>query len=182
MIFSDRALVEMAASYPHDESQFLAINGVGEVKLARYGAAFLEVIRNYCREHGKTAVPQQEDNTQESATSWLTVKRRFQAIGEEFAKGKSLGQIAEQFVVKERTVVRNLYRYREQGGELSAERVLACSKLSASDRARVLALFEQVGTERLAPVWQALDGAMSYEELDLLRLYWTLVQQGAAGK
>jgi ATP-dependent DNA helicase RecQ len=52
VIFSDRALVEMATFYPQNESQFLAINGVGEAKLAKHGPAFLRVIQDYCRPCG----------------------------------------------------------------------------------------------------------------------------------
>jgi ATP-dependent DNA helicase RecQ len=49
VVFSDRALQEMAAVRPRDERQFLAINGVGQAKLARYGNTFLRVIREYCQ-------------------------------------------------------------------------------------------------------------------------------------
>jgi ATP-dependent DNA helicase RecQ len=48
-IFSDRVLVEMTISLPRDEREFLAIKGVGPMKLARYGAEFLRVINDYCR-------------------------------------------------------------------------------------------------------------------------------------
>ena len=44
VIFGDAALVEMARRRPCDEVQFLEINGVGHVKLERYGEAFLDVI------------------------------------------------------------------------------------------------------------------------------------------
>ncbi|MEK6775605.1 MAG: DNA helicase RecQ [bacterium] len=45
VIFGDAALVEMAAYRPADEEALLAINGVGAVKLERYGSDFLKVIR-----------------------------------------------------------------------------------------------------------------------------------------
>jgi ATP-dependent DNA helicase RecQ len=44
VIFGDAALLEMSRTRPRDEAEFLAINGVGQVKLARYGSAFLEAI------------------------------------------------------------------------------------------------------------------------------------------
>jgi len=44
VIFGDASLVEMSQSRPASEAEFLGINGVGQVKLERYGAAFLEVI------------------------------------------------------------------------------------------------------------------------------------------
>ena len=44
-IFSDAALRAMAAARPRTEAEFLAIPGVGEVKLRRFGGLFLEEIR-----------------------------------------------------------------------------------------------------------------------------------------
>jgi ATP-dependent DNA helicase RecQ len=44
IIFGDAALVEMSRAKPSNEEEFLAVNGVGKVKLERYGKDFLEVI------------------------------------------------------------------------------------------------------------------------------------------
>lgn len=44
VIFSDRTLVEMASRLPRTMDELLAVSGVGEVKLARYGEAFLRAI------------------------------------------------------------------------------------------------------------------------------------------
>jgi len=44
VIFGDAALLEMCRERPLDEQQFLNINGVGQVKLKRHGAVFLEAI------------------------------------------------------------------------------------------------------------------------------------------
>jgi ATP-dependent DNA helicase RecQ len=41
-IFSDSTLKEIAKKLPSDEESFLDINGVGQVKLERYGKAFIE--------------------------------------------------------------------------------------------------------------------------------------------
>ncbi len=47
IIFSDRTLREMAGAAPTDPHQLRGLHGVGEVKLKRYGEAFLEEIRRY---------------------------------------------------------------------------------------------------------------------------------------
>lgn len=44
VIFHDKTLREMLAHRPRDESELLAINGVGQTKLERYGARFLSVL------------------------------------------------------------------------------------------------------------------------------------------
>jgi ATP-dependent DNA helicase RecQ len=45
IVFSDAVLARMAAMRPEDEAGLLAVPGVGPAKLARYGAAFLRVLR-----------------------------------------------------------------------------------------------------------------------------------------
>ncbi|GAA5186969.1 DNA helicase RecQ [Ferrimonas gelatinilytica] len=47
VVFNDASLAEMAAEQPTTEWALLAINGVGERKLERYGAPFLTLIREY---------------------------------------------------------------------------------------------------------------------------------------
>ena len=47
MVFSNAALVDMAAKRPRTREEFLGVSGVGEVKAARYGEAFLRVIADY---------------------------------------------------------------------------------------------------------------------------------------
>jgi ATP-dependent DNA helicase RecQ len=47
VIFHDKTLMEMAARSPRSAAELAGISGVGEAKLARYGEAFLEVIRGH---------------------------------------------------------------------------------------------------------------------------------------
>lgn len=47
MVFSDATLREMAKRRPDSEKAFLAVPGVGEFKLKKYGNAFLELISKY---------------------------------------------------------------------------------------------------------------------------------------
>ena len=44
VIFSDATLWEMAGVVPRDEAELLQVNGVGQTKLERYGARFLEAL------------------------------------------------------------------------------------------------------------------------------------------
>jgi ATP-dependent DNA helicase RecQ len=44
VVFSDKTLQEMSIKRPENKSEFLEINGVGEVKYARYGEEFLALL------------------------------------------------------------------------------------------------------------------------------------------
>ena len=47
VVFSDATLIEMAQACPTNSVEFLAISGVGQTKLGRYGADFLDLISDY---------------------------------------------------------------------------------------------------------------------------------------
>ena len=46
-IFHDATLMEMMQFRPSDNAEFLTINGVGVVKLEKYGDEFLEVLSQF---------------------------------------------------------------------------------------------------------------------------------------
>lgn len=47
VVFSNATLADMAAKAPHTMEDFLEVSGVGEIKAARYGEAFLKAIATY---------------------------------------------------------------------------------------------------------------------------------------
>ena len=53
IVFTNAALQDMAARAPRSMEEFLAVSGVGEVKAARYGSAFLSAIGEYLEKEGQ---------------------------------------------------------------------------------------------------------------------------------
>ncbi len=156
VVFSDRALMEMATYYPQSPERLLDINGVGRVKLERYGEQFLSSIREYCAAQGL-----QERAKVVHAPATFTgglAKRRFVEVGELFASGLSIEQIQIQYGVQRSTVVGHLATYLREGGTVDVERVRATSRLSPEEQERVLAVFDELGTPALTPVFEALEG------------------------
>ncbi len=51
VVFSDATLVEMAAYLPQSDWELRKISGVGDLKFEKYGADFLNEVRNYCRKN-----------------------------------------------------------------------------------------------------------------------------------
>jgi ATP-dependent DNA helicase RecQ len=168
VIFSDRSLIEMATYYPQTPERFLDIDGVGRRKLESYGERFLAVIRDHCMAHGLREQPKM-------AVAGLTgglAKRRFVEVGELFATGYSIEQLQVQYGVQCSTILNHLAHYQREGGSVDGERVRAESRLSPEQQARVLARFDELGAERLAPIFEALDGIIPYEELHLMRIVY----------
>jgi ATP-dependent DNA helicase RecQ len=65
VVFADATLAGMAAQMPMDKWELLKITGVGQHKLARYGDAFLRVIKT----HGKAGTT--EEHRGEAEVVWL---------------------------------------------------------------------------------------------------------------
>ena len=52
VIFPDTTLKELATYYPQKTEGLKGIYGIGQIKMERYGSAFVEAVQAYCKEHG----------------------------------------------------------------------------------------------------------------------------------
>jgi ATP-dependent DNA helicase RecQ len=161
----------MATFYPQSPDGLLALHGVGLRKLDQYGDQFLAVIRAYCAERGLAEKPWQARELARVARTPSRPGGRTQQIGALFAAGQNIDDICASLGFVRSTIVGHLARFQQGGGALDPARLLASVRLSPEDRTRALAAFDACGTEYLSPVYQALGGAVPYEELHVLRLY-----------
>ncbi len=171
IIFHDRTLMEMATYFPQSRQALLSLDGVGERKLERYGEAFLALLRRYCTENGL----QERPRVALASLPSLKVdsgKRRFQEVGELFVAGSSIADLQALYGVQRGTIITHLVDYRRAGGEVDGERVLLASTLSPAEQERVLSVLAELGSGSLRPVFDALGGAITWEDLHLMRLYY----------
>ena len=174
LVFSDAALREMAIYYPHSRDSFVQMQGVGAVKLERYGEAFLGIIRKYCHEKGLTERTKATSIAFPGSRSTNVDRTRREELTDRFRQGQSVSELAEMFDVQRKTIVNNLWESVRNGETIPADSLLAESALSHEEQARVLGVFGEIGPERLRPVYDALQETVSYEELHLLRLYFVV--------
>lgn len=159
VIFSDKTLLEMAVSFPQYKEDLLALHGVGEAKLEKYGDIFFDVIHRF----------RQGQPVNDSPSP---ARRRYQVIGEAFNNGQPIEEIMAEFNIKEDTVIYNLRKYLEEGHSLRPDGILNRSNLSPELQARVMETFARLGAQRLAPVYNALNGQVDYPELKILQVYY----------
>jgi ATP-dependent DNA helicase RecQ len=178
-IFHDRSLIEMATYLPQSIQSMAKIYGVGARKLETYGDAFLEIIVDYCNTHDlperPKAPPRGGSGTPPSRGKW-----RYQEVGEMYDNGQSVEQIAAVFSVKTNTIIQHLERYRRDGHSIRASDLLALVAAPEAEQQRALEAFEDLGAGYLAPIFEALEGRVSYDDLRILRLHY-LSQQKQGG-
>jgi len=172
VIFPDKTLVEMATRFPRSESDLLMIYGVGMAKIKRYGTGFLKVISRYCEEKG---IETRSFNTMTTRRQTRSDHRkRFYKIGLAYSSGASISDLMQEYHVKKATILSHLTKYVHAGYVLHSNRLLAESELESKEQKRVFNTFRKEGTELLGPVFDALQGEISYDELKLLRLVFLL--------
>ena len=151
IIFPDSSLKAMATRFPRSLSEFRKISGVGESKLEKYGALFLEEIDSYCKEHhiepAKTIKTSTLQETLGLCQQGLTV--------EEIARKRSLAIS---------TIVSHVERLILLGEEISIDKFVAIDK-----QKRIAEAMSDMGSERLAPIKEKLGDDYTYEEIRLVR-------------
>jgi len=166
VIFSDKTLVEMAVYFPQSREPMLNISGVGKVKYERYGAAFLAIIREYCRaneldEKYKTPMRKADKDA----------NRRYVAVGEAYNAGEGVDSLMARYGVTADTILNHLARFIMAGNPLrTAEDLIALSKLSPDVQQKVFAAFDEISSDMLKPVYDKLNGTVNYDELRIMRL------------
>ncbi len=175
VVFSDRTLIEMATYYPQSLESLRAISGVGDRKLEQYGRVFLNLIGGYCQEHHLEEKLKETARLSEPAPKpppEFQVGERTLAVCTAFNTGAEISDLAEEYEVREDTIVSHLANGAMAGLSLRPYNFLARLNLSDELSQRALQAFKELGTQYLRPVYDALGGAVSYEDLKLLRLHY----------
>jgi ATP-dependent DNA helicase RecQ len=169
VVFSDAALRDMARRRPSSPEGFRNVRGVGEKKLADYGQAFVNRIVVYCRAHDvpMDVVPETAVGPAETAPAAKPGPSRLSAF-QLFRQGYSVEQVAERMNRAPSTVHGYLGEFIEH------EKISDPSPwVDAATIQRVAEAARQVGTERLKPIFELLDGQVSYEQIRIVVLCLT---------
>ncbi len=167
VIFSDASLREMAIYYPQSRESFAQMQGVGAVKLERYGETFLSVIGAYCREMEIA----ERVKVAPIVVARVAGRTRREEVLDLYRRGTGVAEIAEMFAIQPKTVVNHLWEAVQAGESIPAEPLLQLSKLLVEQQERTLHAFTELGTGALRPVYEALGESVSWDELHILRLY-----------
>ncbi|HSL29135.1 MAG TPA: DNA helicase RecQ [Anaerolineales bacterium] len=169
VIFSDRTLVEMAAYYPQSVASLLKISGVGQVKLRQYGEPFLEVLRAYCEKHKLKETPRESPREKSDSS------RRYVLVAEAYNAGDTVQSLMEHYRVTAGTILDHLTRYLAAGKQLrNGADLVAFTSATPEQQQAAFATFDELGTVFLKPVFDRLNGMLSYEDLKILRLLYMI--------
>jgi len=181
MVFSDKALTQMAAAYPSNKEELLTVQGVGSRKIETYGKIFLDIINDYCEKKNITRVrPAANRVTHVSAKPVFSGsgagKPRHVIVGEACNNGSSISQLMEMYNVKPDTILSHLEKYISEGNSIRPEGIQEFLDCDEDTKRKVFDAFDYEGAERLSPVFEKLSGEINYEKLKAFRLLYYILK------
>lgn len=176
MVAASKTLQEMSVYLPQTDKDLLRISGFGKVKVESYGERFLEIIRNYCEEHGLESRMKEKTNTREAKEK----KKKREGMTKEaqpprpstkeetlalFRSGLSVREIAQHRNRVISTIESHLAHY-VQSGEIAIEELLNI------DKARQIETeLRVIGGESLTAVREKLGDAVTYGEIRYVKAW-----------
>ncbi len=158
-IFSDRSLYEMATYFPQGSSEFLEINGVGRLKLDKYGSRFITAIKGFCANHAL------DKNVDSNKRIPAKVNASAETSFRLFLEKKPLEEIAQIRGFVKSTVMAHVCQCIMNG---AYESPLDIDWFISKERQKEINLvIDQLGTEKLSPIKLQLPN-ISYEEIRLM--------------
>ena len=145
VIFSDASLIEMAKQRPQSDDTFRFINGVGEMKLERYGEKFMAVISEH-------PLPEVLNNNFSDTINETLVMHH---------DGLSIEEIAKQRALKSTTIYSHLADVIE-AGMLSAPDVLEIEDEEIATIEKTAEFLNSKQEGALKPLFDELEGEFDY--------------------
>ncbi len=171
IIFGDATLRDMARRRPSSLAAMRHVHGVGDKKLADYGAEFVALIVEHCQSNQLPLddpaefqddtfddLPETPAPEPESRSNSKTKSAAFAL----FATGKSIEEVQQATGRARSTTFQYLAEFVQE------HHITDLSPwLDDATFARICQTGLKVGTERLKPIFEALDGQVPYDEIRL---------------
>jgi ATP-dependent DNA helicase RecQ len=148
VIFSDAALRQMDAERPMSDSELLAIDGVGKVKLEKYGDAFIKAIIDF----QKTKVVKKK----KEATTYATTLELYQ-------KGISVEEIAQQRKLGTGTIMSHLAKLYSDGVNIDLSLFISKEDVSQIAEAKI----KLESPNALKPYFDYFEEKIAYDKIRL---------------
>lgn len=156
VIFSDATLKDMCIKLPMTSDEFLNVNGVGELKLEKYGAAFLSVIENFCKANPERLSGKPVMKTPTQKTKKLE-KNSHLITFELFKEGLTVPEIAKKREMAISTIENHIMQCMAQGLDIDIAEIIPSPYMPMIQQA-----VEAVGREKLKPIKEQLPNEITY--------------------
>lgn len=170
IVAGSKTIDEMAEYLPHTPEELRKISGFGDVKTETYGNQFLDIIRQYCKEHDLTSriterSPKRE--RKESKPGKVDTKAESYKL---YKEDISIEDIAKQRNLTIQTIESHLAYY-VQTGDININELVSREKLILIEPA-----IKEFNGGSITPIKEKLGSAVSFGEIRLV-LAWSTFQK-----
>jgi len=163
VVFTDATLRELARMKPATPEQLLEVQGIGLKKASDYGAEVLNIVVTHGGNSAGVgpisfAAPAEKKKSAKEKVSRPSPQK--QRAWKMFGEGMSIAEVREAAGVSHATVLGYLADYIEHEGIVDPERWVPTEVF-----ARIKEAAERVGFQRLKPLYEVLDGGVSYDQI-----------------
>lgn len=159
-IFTQQSLYEMCEKFPISLPQLKKIKGMGKVRVQKYGAEIIEIIKAYCKENEIDPVEIIDEPKQKSTKIGVTHKVSFDL----FKSGMTIEEIAKKREFVPSTIESHLMKY-VISGEIAPEELMGKEKIT-----KLKPLIQKTKFENLSDLKTKLKDEFSYSELRLVKM------------
>ena len=159
-IFNQKSLYEMCEVLPTTEKLLLKVNGMGKVRVEKYGDAILKIISSYCEDKD---LDKSQTNNEMDLPSTETKKVATKSISLElFKAGKSIDDIAVERELNESTIFGHLASF------IASKEVNITDLMSELHFKELKEIIPKITFETLSELKNQLDDKYTYGELKLV--------------
>ena len=152
-IFTQETLYAICDSLPRTEKELLKVNGMGKIRVKKYGDEILELIEIYCKENGINTFNEQKKEDKKSTK---------QISFELFKKGLSVKEIAKERSLTAGTIESHLASY-IPSGEIDVLELIPLKKYQ-----KMIKEIEAVEYKNLTHLKENVDKSYSFMELRMV--------------
>ena len=166
-IFTQKSLFEMCEYFPMTTAQLRKINGMGKVRVEKYGKEILEVIQKYAKEHGiesKEIRFTDEDLTEKKPRNKTSKVNTKQVSLELFKAGKSIDEIAKERAFVSSTILGHLMHFIPTG-EVTITDLIPEKKYKELKK-----IMQEIPFENLSELKEKMDDKFSYSDMRLVKM------------
>ncbi|OLO40440.1 DNA helicase RecQ [Alkalihalophilus pseudofirmus] len=152
LIFSDKTLREMSRTIPTSTEELLKVNGVGQQKLEKYGAQFLETLLPFQEKRGEITTSTTKKGSSKIPSHHITY--------EMYQEGLSVIELAERRECSQETILTHLEKCHDEGKDIDLR-----SFVNAHHEQLIEEAIQTIGAERLKPIKESLPEEVTYFEI-----------------
>ena len=170
LIFADSTLIELASYLPLQLTDLPKISGFGDLKVGKYGAQFLQVIREYCKDEKLDSLMHLKDQKYKRKPAYERSSDTKRMSLNLFLEGKEVKEIASLRQLSVGTIESHL-AYFIRTGELDVHKLLPKQKISV-----IMEEVKLLQGNSAVPVKEKLGEDYSYGEIRAVMSYMEWMQ------